>query len=308
MSDLYDAALDMCEWGERNGAVTVMFSEHHSSPDGYLPSPVIMAVAAAVRTKTLTFNVGALLLLMYDPIKLAEDIVVLDHLSDGRVAYTIGLGYREEEYEMFGVDKQYRGKEIEERIAALRYGLSGEPFEWRGRTIHVQPKPLTIGGPLIAYGGGSKAAAERAARLGMMFFPQTSDPKMPKFYDQEAERVGNPPGLTMGPREGAPTTVFVAEDLDQGWEQYGPYMLHDAVSYRGWMGKNNNSASLSQASSVAELRSENGPYRVVTPKEAIELIKEYQSLPLQPLCGGLPPGLAWSSLSLIEEQVLPSCL
>jgi alkanesulfonate monooxygenase SsuD/methylene tetrahydromethanopterin reductase-like flavin-dependent oxidoreductase (luciferase family) len=267
-----------------------------------------MAVAAAVRTKTLTFNVGALLLLMYDPIKLAEDIVVLDHLSDGRVAYTIGLGYREEEYEMFGVDKQYRGKEIEERIAALRYGLSGEPFEWRGRTIHVQPKPLTIGGPLIAYGGGSKAAAERAARLGMMFFPQTSDPKMPKFYDQEAERVGNPPGLTMGPREGAPTTVFVAEDLDQGWEQYGPYMLHDAVSYRGWMGKNNNSASLSQASSVAELRSENGPYRVVTPKEAIELIKEYQSLPLQPLCGGLPPGLAWSSLSLIEEQVLPSCL
>ena len=308
MSDLYDAALDMCEWGERNGAVTVMFSEHHSSPDGYLPSPVIMAVAAAVRTKTLTFNVGALLLLMYDPIKLAEDIVVLDHLSDGRVTYTIGLGYREEEYEMFGVDKQYRGKEIEERIAALRYGLSGEPFEWRGRTIHVQPKPLTIGGPLIAYGGGSKAAAERAARLGMMFFPQTSDPKMPKFYDQEAERVGNPPGLTMGPREGAPTTVFVAEDLDQGWEQYGPYMLHDAVSYRGWMGKNNNSASLSQASSVAELRSENGPYRVVTPKEAIELIKEYQSLPLQPLCGGLPPGLAWSSLSLIEEQVLPSCL
>ena len=308
MSDLYDAALDMCEWGERNGAVTVMFSEHHSSPDGYLPSPVIMAVAAAVRTKTLTFNVAALLLLMYDPIKLAEDIVVLDHLSDGRVTYTIGLGYREEEYEMFGVDKQYRGKEIEERIAALRYGLSGEPFEWRGRTIHVQPKPLTIGGPLIAYGGGSKAAAERAARLGMMFFPQTSDPKMPKFYDQEAERVGNPPGLTMGPREGAPTTVFVAEDLDQGWEQYGPYMLHDAVSYRGWMGKNNNSASLSQASSVAELRSENGPYRVVTPKEAIELIKEYQSLPLQPLCGGLPPGLAWSSLSLIEEQVLPSCL
>ena len=308
MGDLYDTALDMCEWGEHNGAITAIFSEHHSSPDGYLPSPVIMAVAAASRTKTLTFNVGALLLLMYDPIKLAEDIIVLDHLSGGRVGYTIGLGYREEEYEMFGIDKQYRGKEIEERIAALRHALRGEPFEWRGRRIHVQPKPLTIGGPVIAYGGGSKAAAERAARLGMMFFPQTTDPKMPTFYDQEAERVGNPPGLTMGPSEGAPTTIFVAEDLDQGWEQYGPYMLHDAVSYRAWMGKNNNSASLSQASSVAELRSENGPYRVVTPKQAVELIKEYQSLSLQPLCGGVPPGMAWSSLALIEKQVLPSCL
>ena len=306
MQELYESALEMCSWGERNKAITVMFSEHHGSPDGYLPSPIIMAAAAAVRTETLTFNIGALLLLMYDPIKLAEDIAVLDHLSGGRVGYTIGIVYREEAYEMFDVDKQHRGKEIEERINALRHALSGEPFEWRGRRIHVQPKPLTPRGPLIAYGGGSKAAAERAARMGMMFFPQTSDPKMAAFYDQEAKRVGNPPGLTMGPSEGAPTTVFVAENLDQGWEQYGPYMLHDAVSYRGWMGEGNNSASLSQASSITELRDENGPYRVVTPKEAVKLVHQYQSLPLQPLCGGVPPGLAWSSLLLIEEQVLPA--
>ena len=140
-----------------------------------------------------------------------------------------------------------------------------------------------------------------------MFFPQTTDPMMAVFYDEEAERVGNPTGLTMGPSQGAPTTVFLAESLDQGWEQFGPYMLHDAVSYRGWMGKDNNSASLSQASSVAELREENGPYRIVTPKQAVELIKTYQTLSLQPLCGGVPPDLAWSSLSLIEKQVLPFC-
>ena len=149
--------------------------------------------------------------------------------------------------------------------------------------------------------------AERAARLGMMFFPQTTDPMMAVFYDEEAERVGNPTGLTMGPSQGAPTTVFLAESLDQGWKQFGPYMLHDAVSYRGWMGKNNNSASLSLASSVAELREENGAYRIVTPKQAVELIKTYQTLSLQPLCGGVPPDLAWSSLSLIEKQVLPFC-
>ncbi|GIR34619.1 MAG: hypothetical protein CM15mP49_00040 [Actinomycetota bacterium] len=53
---------------------------------------------------------------MYDPIKLAEDIAVLDHLSGGRVGYTIGLGYREEEYEMFGVETKRRGKEIEEQL------------------------------------------------------------------------------------------------------------------------------------------------------------------------------------------------
>jgi len=308
MKDLYREALKMCEWGEQNHAITAMFSEHHSSPDGYLPSPIIMAAAAAARTETLTFNVGALLLLMYDPIKLAEDIAVLDHLSGGRVGYTIGLGYRDEEYVMFGVDKAKRGKEIEDRIQVLRNALRGEPFEWQGRKIHVQPKPATSGGPIIAYGGGSRAAAERAARLGMMFFPQTTDPAMSSYYDAEAERVGNPVGMTMGPEQGAPTTVFVAENLDQGWEQFGPYMLYDAVSYRGWMGDENNSASLSRASTISELRNENGPYRIVTPEGAVSLISQYHRLSLQPLCGGIPPELAWSSLGLIEEQVLPNFL
>ena len=306
MQELYSTALDMCQWGERNNAVTAMFSEHHSSPDGYLPSPIIMAAAAAARTETLTFNVGALLLLMYDPVKLAEDIAVLDHLSGGRIGYTIGLGYREEEYAMFGIDPKQRGKEIEDRIHALRKALSGEIFEWRGRQIQVQPKPVTPGGPIIAYGGGSRAAAERAARLGMMFFPQTADPAMAAFYDAEAKKVGNPAGMTMGPEEGAPTTVFVTENLDQGWDQYGPYMLHDATSYREWMGEDNNSASLSQASTISELRDENGPYRIVTPEEAVALISQYHRLPLQPLCGGIPPDLAWPSLELIEKQVLPN--
>ncbi len=306
MQDLYEAALNMCEWGERNGAMTAMFSEHHISPDGYLPSPLILASAAAARTETLTFNVGALLLLMYDPIKLAEDISVLDHLSGGRIGYTIGLGYRDEEYEMFGVDKTKRGQEIEERIQILRRALDGEQFKWRGRHIRIYPEPFTHGGPIIAYGGGSKAAAERAARLGLMFFPQTTDPAMTTFYDAEAKKVGNPTGMTMGPEEGAPTTIFVAEDLDKAWKQYGPYMLHDATEYRKWMGEDNNSASLSQASTISELRDENGPYRIVTPKEAVALISQYHRLSLQPLCGGLPPDLAWPSLELIEKQVLPN--
>ncbi|GIR37179.1 MAG: hypothetical protein CM15mP49_25640 [Actinomycetota bacterium] len=58
----------------------------------------------------------------------------------------------------------------------------------------------------------------------MMFFPPKNDPKMAVFYDQEAERVGNPPGLTMGPAKGAPT-VFVAENPGQKGGNNIPYML-----------------------------------------------------------------------------------
>src|SRR6186713_409110 len=84
VADLYTAALEMVEWGEAHGCFMVVVSEHHASDDGYLPSPVPMAAAMAARTSTVPFNIAALLLLMYDPIKLAEDLNVLDHLSRGR--------------------------------------------------------------------------------------------------------------------------------------------------------------------------------------------------------------------------------
>ena len=68
-----------------------------------------MAAAVAARTSNVGISIAALLLLMYDPIKLAEDLNVLDHLSRGRVLPIIGLGYRPEEFAMFGIDPRQRG-------------------------------------------------------------------------------------------------------------------------------------------------------------------------------------------------------
>ena len=66
--------------------------------------------------------IGALLLNFYDPIKLAEDMAVLDIVSNGRVSYVIGLGYRPEEYAMFGVDMAARGKVMDQKLDALAAG------------------------------------------------------------------------------------------------------------------------------------------------------------------------------------------
>ena len=303
-SDLFDAALDMTEWAEQRDALMVIFNEHHGSPDGYLPSPMILATAAATRTSKVPISIAALLLLMYDPVKLAEDMITLDHLSNGRVSYTIGLGYRPSEYAMFGIDQSTRGDEIEERIEVLKRALTGERFEWNGRTIQVTPEPFTPGGPMLAYGGGSPAAARRAARQGMMLMAATSDESLADVYDAEAIRVGNQPGMAIVPG-GGPTTVFVAEDVDAGWDAYGEYMLHDARMYADWMGGERRAASYSAAETVDELRAEAGSYQVVDPDGAAELIRTGGILSLQPLCGGMPPELAWHSLRLIEHEVLP---
>lgn len=206
---------------------------------------------------------------------------------------------------MFGVDPTRRGAVIEERIAVLRRALGGGSFDWNGRRISVTPAPLTPGGPILAYGGGSPAAARRAARLGMMFFPQTSDPGLAREYDAAAERAGNPTGLCLSPPAGAPTTVFVADDVDRGWRDLGPYLLHDALMYGRWLGADTNAASYSGATTVEELR-RSAAYQVVTPEQAVELVERFGTLSLVPLCGGVPPELAWSSLHLIERQVLPA--
>lgn len=304
MGELYRAALDMTVWAENNRAVTVMFSEHHGSPDGYLPSPLVLAAAATARTSTVSISVGALLAVLYDPIKLAEDIAVLHHLSGGRVGYTIGLGYRPEEYAMFGVDAGRRGAELEERIDVVRRALTGERFAWRGRPVAVTPAVDPL--PFLAYGGGSLAAARRAARLGMVFIPQTNAPTLTEAYNAEATRVGTTPGMVFAPSAGAPTTVFVANDVDRAWDDIGTYLLHDARTYADWMGPGNNSASYTSATTVGELRAENGPYRIVTPADAIELVRRHGMLSLQPLCGGIPPEVAWPYLRTLEAAVLPN--
>lgn len=304
-ADLYAATLEMAEWAEDKGCLGIAISEHHGSEDGYLPSPLVMASAVAARTSTVGITIAALLLLMYDPIKLAEDLNVLDHLSRGRVLPIIGLGYRPEEFAMFGIDPGRRGAEMEERLEVLQAALAGETVTWRGRTATVRPLPYTAGGLKLAYGGGSPAAARRAARFGLDFIGEADRPDLAEVYAAEAERVDRPAGGCIIPSGGSPSSVFVAEDVDAAWAEIGPHLLHDAVEYAAWLGEDHDAVTRSRATTVDELRAEAGNYRILTPDEAVELIGTTGYLGLQPLCGGVSPEAAWRSLRLLETDVLP---
>src|SRR5579862_579085 len=148
---MYGALLDMASWSETRGCIATVLSEHHAVDDGYLPSPVPLAAAVAARTSTMTISVAALLLSLYEPVKLAEDLAVVDLISRGRVAYVIGIGYRDEEFDMFGVDRKGRGQLVETRIELLRKLWSGETADYEGRRVRITPLPFTPGGPMLAY-------------------------------------------------------------------------------------------------------------------------------------------------------------
>jgi len=303
-TSLYPAALEMSGWAEGHGGLAIVLSEHHASADGYLPSPLILAGAIAARTERIAIAVAALLLPLYDPIKVAEDMAVLDILSGGRVSYTLGMGYRDEEYAMFGVERRRRARRLEAGIEALRKAWRGEPFEFEGRPVHVTLRPATPGGPSLALGGGSLAAARRAGRLGLDLLASAATPGLEEAYRAAAAEAGRAPRNVRVP-DGAPTTVFVAGDVDRAWERVGPYLLHDARAYAAWL-KDQPAATKSGARTVAELRAEEGPYRIVTPAGAARLIRRHGMLSLHPLCGGTPPELGWECLRLVEEKVLPA--
>jgi alkanesulfonate monooxygenase SsuD/methylene tetrahydromethanopterin reductase-like flavin-dependent oxidoreductase (luciferase family) len=295
-ADLYAAAIDMCSWAESRGAVVAVLSEHHATDDGHLPAPQILASAIAARTKQLAILLAAVPITFWDPVRLAEEISVLDIISRGRVSYAFGIGHRAEEYEHFGIDMDRRGTLADESLALLRRLLAGEPVSHDGRVIHVTPAPATAGGPYMLIAGGSKAAARRAAKYGLGFISQTDSPGLKDFYESQCRADGHAPGVIQFPVAGAPTTVFVADDVGSAWDELGPYLLHDAVTAASYRHGDDSVASISRADSVAALRETEGPYRVFTTDEAAAYIRSGKPLPLLPLCGGVPPAVAWPYL------------
>ena len=176
MHERYTAALDMTAWAERVGFLFVGLSEHHGSEDGYLPSPLVMAGAVAARTESVAIVVAAMIAPFHDPLRLAEDAAVVDNLCGGRLELIIAGGY---------VARRVRhvrcppwpsgGLARPSSSRTLQAAWTGEPFEYRGRTVQVAPRPHRPGGPGLQLGGSSAPAARRAARLGIGFQPSNGD-------------------------------------------------------------------------------------------------------------------------------------
>jgi alkanesulfonate monooxygenase SsuD/methylene tetrahydromethanopterin reductase-like flavin-dependent oxidoreductase (luciferase family) len=290
-------AVDMARFVDQQGCASIVLSEHHASDDGYLPSPFVLAGAMAAATTATPIVVAVAILPLHDPVRLAEDIITLDHLSEGRAMVVLGLGYRRVEYELYGVDFSRRGRLADEKLTRLLDLLDrasvGED------AVRVTPGPLTSPRPTLAWGGGTPAAARRAGRHGLGFFAQTDAPGLQSAYEVAARDAGHEPGLCVLPSPATPYAVFVAEDVDRGWDEVGDALLVDAVAYQEWnsaAGTEPGTASLSSATTVDALRTAAGAHRVVSHAEATDLIAEHGLLTLHPLCGGLDPDIAWPYL------------
>ena len=203
---------------------------------------------------------------------------------------------------MYDVPMQQRPGRVREVIQTVRAAFTGEPFEYRGRTVHVTPAPFSPAIPILL-GGSSEGAARRAARIADGFVPTSA--RVWEFYRDEVQALGRPdPGPDfMGPSP----TIVLAEDPEAAWERIGPCFLHECNAYGEWQAQSGIDSPYHTVSGIDELRAA-GDYAVLTPDQYVAQLQEAAApFPfLHPLCGGMPIEVAWSSLRLFEHEVLPA--
>jgi alkanesulfonate monooxygenase SsuD/methylene tetrahydromethanopterin reductase-like flavin-dependent oxidoreductase (luciferase family) len=173
----YRRTLDQIVLAEQLGFDHVWITEHHFVDDGYMPSPLVMAGAIASLTERVMIGQDVMLVPFANPVRLAEDLAVLDNLSNGRVMLGAGMGYVPSEFAGMGVPRRERRARMDDTLEILRRAWTAEEFDYHGEVyqvakVRVRPRPVQPGGPSLWVAAMSEAGARRAARFGANLLPQ----------------------------------------------------------------------------------------------------------------------------------------
>lgn len=301
---MYRTAIDQAVWADGVGFTQVYLAEHHGAEHGYCPSSMVQAASILGATERIKVHLSALVVTMHDPIRLAEDLAVLDNLSNGRILFTAGMGYRPHEFEMFGKDITKRLAIMNETIAVLQQAWTGEPFDYHGRMVRVTPKPVQEGGVKFFMGGSTEKSAVRAARAGFQYYP--GHPDLFELYKAEREKAGFPPPEPLL-KSGA-SFLYVSDDPERDWPLVAPHVAYATNTYAEWAKERGEGATRYAAAETVEALKAMPNIKVLTPDECFDYAMDLgpqSQLTFHALLGGLDPEVSWRSLRLFEAKVLP---
>ncbi len=171
LGEFYEKRLRLTEAYDRNGFRSYHIAEHHSTPLGLAPSPSVYLSAVAQRTRRLRFGPLVYLLPFYHPVRLTEEICMLDQMSGGRLEFGLGRGVSPVEAGKYGHDPADSQAMFDEALQVVLMGLRGEPLQFEGRFYRFADVPLPLQPvqkphPPFWYGLHTPESAERAAKNG----------------------------------------------------------------------------------------------------------------------------------------------
>src|SRR5207244_2634904 len=168
LADFYEDRLRITEAYDRAGFYAYHLAEHHSTPLGMAPSPSVFLSAVAQRTRTLRFGPLVWAMPLHHPLRLLEEICMLDQLSGGRLELGFGRGSVPVELEYYGVKPEEAQEIYAEAVELVLQGLSNKVLDFHGkrfsfRNLPMEIAPLQKPHPPIWYGVHAPESAERAA-------------------------------------------------------------------------------------------------------------------------------------------------
>lgn len=305
--DLYRAAVEMAAFADSIGIDQIGLMEHHGSEDGYLPQPFTLAASMAAVTRNVRFMLGAVILPLHDPVLIAEQMAIVDLVSNGRLNVIFGAGYVPFEFAMLGRSLTERGKRMDLGLETIIRALNGEEFEIEGRPIRVRPLPIQKPENIILVGGGVEASAGRAARFGVGFGPMKAE--LVPIYVEECRKLDREPGLYFTPVPNAPIAIHLCEDPEEGWKVIERHAVHVITAYAKWAEQEGDvSNSPFKGLTDPTVLRQAGLFKAWTPDDLLAYVAtmpDNSTVGLQPLLGGLSPDEGWKSLKLLE-QTMPS--
>jgi len=171
----YTEALEEVTKAEELGFDSVWMEEHHSVTNHYWPSPLVVLAGFATRTSRLMLGTDILVAAFHNPVRLAEDAAVLDVMSGGRFTLGIAIGYKPDEFSLYGVELEKRGARFEEQLAIIKGLWTQERISFKGAYYTVdgrlEPKPVTKPHPPVWIGGWGNITLRRAATLADNWIP-----------------------------------------------------------------------------------------------------------------------------------------
>ena len=171
----YREALEEVIRAEDLGFDSVWMEEHHSVTNHYWPSPLPVLAGFATRTSRLVLGTDIIVAAFHHPVRLAEDVAMLDVISNGRLVLGIAIGYKPDEFALYGVELEKRGARFEEQLAIMKGLWTQERIQFRGTYYtlegRLEPKPVQKPHPPVWIGGWGDITLRRAATLADNWIP-----------------------------------------------------------------------------------------------------------------------------------------
>ncbi|HEX2173725.1 MAG TPA: LLM class flavin-dependent oxidoreductase [Dehalococcoidia bacterium] len=317
MADRIDQVVEQVGVIRDLGFDLITLGQHHLATPYQMPASVPFLARLAADAGDMRIAITVFLIPLHNPVDIAEQVATLDAISHGRMIFGVGLGYRPEECQAFGITMEERGPRFEEAIEVIKLIWTRDEVEFQGRFYSIPKiqstiRPTQDPHPPIWVAANNNVAIRRAGRWG---YPWAMNPHVTVELLKDQVALYRQTLADNGHVTPAEFPLFreawIAESRDRAWEEAAPYLAAKYEAYASWGQDKAIPADQSFAKPLEELARDR--FIIGTPDDLIRESERYAkelgvtTLILRIQWPGMDRARVLDEIRLIGREVLPAC-